>query len=80
MSVEVSVQTQYLIPASPWAFDPDCTTSSVEEALKANCSLVGTWQSCGAGCGLDPVQEQRRVDLLIGLGYPVGKLSAFLKI
>lgn len=67
---ELSVPTMYLILASPWAFDPNCTSSSVEEALQAGCSLVGTWECCGFGCGLDPTQEQHWEELLIGLGYP----------
>ena len=52
-----SFPTRWLLPASPGEFDPRCVSSNVTEAHAANCSLVGSWQSCTTGCDLDPAQE-----------------------
>lgn len=50
-------QTIYLLAAGPAAFDPNCNYSNPTQARAAGCSVLGTFTSCGSGCGLDPQQE-----------------------
>ena len=52
-----SVQTTYILAAGAAAFDPNCISSNTTQALAAGCSVLGTFTSCGTGCGLNPVQE-----------------------
>ena len=52
-----SVQTTFLFAAGPAAFDPNCNYSNPSQALAAGCSVMGTFTSCGTGCGLNPTQE-----------------------
>ena len=54
----VDKSTRWLIPGSPAAFDPRCKPNDIDAAYNANCSLVGTFQSCTTGCNLDDRQEQ----------------------
>lgn len=52
-----STETKWLLPASLTEFDPACSSPNVEEALKDQCSLVGTFDSCTIGCNKDAQQE-----------------------
>ena len=56
--VDTSTTTEYLLAAGAAAFDPNCASPSLEKARAAGCSALGTFSSCGTGCGLDPNQEQ----------------------
>lgn len=67
----VEKATRFLIPASLSKFDSRCSSSNVDEAEAAGCSLVGTFDSCTHGCGKDPVQEARWRDLTSPLGIPL---------
>lgn len=65
-----NVNTTWLFAASVQAFDSRCNSRLVENAYKGACAAVGTFKSCGSGCGLDPVQEGRWRGLYYPLGYP----------
>ena len=63
--------TRWLLPAALTEFDPRCSSNNLEEALQANCSLIGTFASCSTRCGLDPQQEALWDDLPDTiLGFP----------
>ena len=57
--VNTPTLTQYLLAAGAKAFDPNCASPSLSQAKAAGCSVLGRFNdSCGTGCGLDPLQEQ----------------------
>ena len=61
--VNVDTVTQFLVAAGAAAFDPNCKSPGIAQALAAKCSVLGTFQStCGStsgtGCGMNPQQEQ----------------------
>ena len=65
--VNTSTTTEYLLAAGAAAFDPNCASASISAAMAAGCSTVGTFASCGTGCGLYPEQEQLWADANGGL-------------
>ena len=65
--VNTSTTTEYLLAAGAAAFDPNCGSASISAAIAAGCSTVGTFASCGTGCGLNPEQEQLWADANGGL-------------
>lgn len=78
--VNTSTTTEYLLAAGAAAFDPNCASANRSTALADGCSTIGTFASCGTGCGLNPQQEQLWADANGGifrtyptnLWYPAG--------